>query len=279
MFNEATGFAQLHNLLSQGSDFLGANHFPPINGVTVSDVLGQGATSYVYRGILTDTKESVAIKHVSEQYLEQAANELKILKSLKNDHIPTIPLNDLPQRVVVLSPVLLPVMSVFTPRDAQQLITALEYVHQQANFHRDIRPATVMKSEEGKIFLVDFGFAIRQNDAAASPYAGTLTTASTRVLQELSKTKKVGFLVADDVQSLVKTVYLFVTADQLPSKSPAIHQELLRFWENALRLWLPALQAGTLNEADAALDKILKEICRCGSGIGAFPKTNNTNRL
>jgi len=219
-FDEAIGFAHLHNLLSQGPDFLGANHFPPIEGVTVGDVLGKGATSNVYRGILTDTKESVAIKHVSEQYQEQAANELEILRSLKNDHIPTIPLNDLPERVVVLSPVLKSVAN-FTLEDAHQLITALKYVHKQGYFHRDIRPANVMKSEEGRIFLVDFGFAIRQNDAAAASYAGTLTTASDRVLQKLfDETKDVGFLVADDVQSLAKTVYPFVTKEQPEQKKP-----------------------------------------------------------
>ena len=97
-FDTDLGFVHLHSLLSQSPDDLGAARVPIIENVTVGTVLGKGATSIVYQGSYQATE--VAVKFVAVGFVEQATNEVNILRALHSHNqgklvngIPFLPIN------------------------------------------------------------------------------------------------------------------------------------------------------------------------------------------
>jgi len=254
------GFANLHNLLSQKPADLGSNFLPTITGVTVGCLLGKGATSFVYEGVMTDRNTAVAVKFVQPQFESEAENEVAILRKLGRHlaGVPTIPFPDkLPPRIVVLSPVLSKPVSI-SWNQAKELIVTLKYVHGQNYLHRDLRPDNVMCSAK-RIYLVDFGFAISKGKVET--YSGTVTTASDRVLGILAtnRQERFEFKEADDVQSLVKTIYLLNSpaahATIPPKDGPNAYNEIFGFWQRCPPTWKRALASTTLTEAEAALEE------------------------
>ena len=137
--------------------------------------------------------------------------------------------------------------------NVNELIEALQFVHDAGYFHRDVRPQNVMMTHFSRVYLVDFGFAISQKDPTIV-YAGTMSTASDRILRLLQDNKPVPFAKEDDVESLVKTVFLF-KADHFPNLPAKTNHnlcgELLRYWEALLENWKPALKSHLLGRCQS----------------------------
>ncbi len=65
---------------------------------------------------------------------------------------------------------------VFSEKEVESVLTEmlniLKFVHERGSIHRDIKPSNIMRDQEGKLFLLDFG-AVKQVVAGAAPGGGS----------------------------------------------------------------------------------------------------------
>ncbi len=141
---------------------------------------GMGAVYYANDPVLNRT---VAIKQLQvdpvtgqltgERIQAQFQREAQILASLHHPNLPRVTdyfaednLHYLVmdyiegqtlQELVQVNPHGMPEAEVLELAD--QLLSALEYIHDHHLIHRDIKPANVRRTPDGRIFLVDFGLA------------------------------------------------------------------------------------------------------------------------
>ena len=114
----------------------------------------------------------------------------------------------------------------------------------QGIVHRDVRISNIMK-HQSTIYLVDWGYAIESNTLV--PFKGAIHVASTRVLQvifkfldekqQLLSKEMVSFLPEDDLETLVKTRWLFLFPEKRKYLLSFYYEqirEILAFWENEL---------------------------------------------
>jgi serine/threonine-protein kinase len=142
----------------------------------IDALLGQGGMGAVYRATDLRFDSPVALKEnhmLSPESQRQFARGAKILYPLRHPNLPRvidhfivpgqgqylvmefIPGDDLSQMLKRRGP----------PAEARaldcmsQALDALEYLHTSGIIHRDVKPANVIVTPEGQIFLVDFGLA------------------------------------------------------------------------------------------------------------------------
>ena len=149
-----------------------------IDEYTLTDLIGEGGMSAVYRAYQAELERYVAIKILSpellrqEGYLERFRSEAKMAASLEHPHI--VPVYDygevddvmfvamrllgggtLHQRLRGGQP--LPVSDIVSILET--MARALDYAHGRGIVHRDVKPGNVMFDEQGTAYLVDFGIA------------------------------------------------------------------------------------------------------------------------
>jgi serine/threonine protein kinase len=169
----------------------------------LAELLGAGGSGSTYRAIPLGTKSSaehqapVALKILSLQHLqdwkqlELFEREAKVLSQLNHPQIPQYldyfhvdtPDNRafyIVQQLAPGKPLTAWVQSGWRATEAEvrditrQLLEILQYLHQQSPplIHRDIKPHNIIRNDDGRVFLVDFG-------AVQNVYQNTLLKGST----------------------------------------------------------------------------------------------------
>lgn len=151
--------------------------------------LGQGAMGAVYQAHDAVLNRTVAIKQLQldpitgevapEQIRQQFLREAQSLAALHHPNLPRVTAffthDNLQylvmdyieghslQELVALQPTGFDEVQVLDWAD--QLLSALEYIHAHQLIHRDIKPGNIRLTPDGRIFLVDFGL-VKAYDAA-----------------------------------------------------------------------------------------------------------------
>jgi DNA-binding NarL/FixJ family response regulator len=143
------------------------------NRYQVEELIGEGATAAVYRGIDTRLRRTVAIKillpHVHATTRQRFEREALAAAKLNHPGIMTIfdVGKDGDADYIVVELVNGQPLYEFVPSAPEKvaylghhICLALDYAHRAGIIHRDIKPANIYVTEDGLIKIMDFGLAI-----------------------------------------------------------------------------------------------------------------------
>ena len=237
---------------------------PTLLNYTVKCLLGRGTTSDVYCALENNTENNLVLKIPHESYVSSVAAEARIMKRMAEDHdvlhCPnlckfldrvTVQVGQREAQAILLSYPATTASIRLSPGDVVELAGALKVLHRAGFLHRDVSPGNIghygpiKKNEREGIyvpFLRDFGFALQLQEPFGEvrvPFAGTLSTASQRILKELEAGNTSPLIgPQDDVESLCKSV-LLLASHSFPLFSNAKEKNLVEkakcmreFWES-----------------------------------------------
>ena len=111
-----------------------------------------------------------------------------------------------------------------------QVLEALDVVHQQGIWHLDLKPANIMMNKEGKALLIDFGASKQMRaDEGLTSTSGLCYTPGYAPIEQMEQNLD-RFGPWTDIYSLGATLYNLLTRNALPSP-----MELLEEGESALQ--------------------------------------------
>lgn len=146
-----------------------------INGMyQIIEEIGKGGVGVIYRAYHLNLRKYVVVKKIKDDFagVLEARGEVDILKSLHHSCLPQV--YDFIQR----GSEIYTVMDFIEGHDLKyyidqgysfeeetlwqwmmQLCEVLEYLHRQGILHLDIKPANIMLTPEGKLYLIDFNIS------------------------------------------------------------------------------------------------------------------------
>ncbi|MCP3855402.1 MAG: protein kinase [Actinomycetia bacterium] len=172
-----------------------------LRGYRISERLGEGAFSIVYRGAQPSVDRDVAIKQIRAElvnrpeFIRRFETEAHLVASLEHPHI--VPLIDywrepgsafLVMRLLRGGSLETSVLDHPWSLDrtlamVDQIAAALATAHRAGIVHRDVKSANILLDEDGNAYLSDFGIALEVADPEAALSAGSPAYASPEQLR------------------------------------------------------------------------------------------------
>lgn len=223
--------------------------------------IGCGSNSNIYMGydINDSSKSLMSFKIISDlncKYDNIINNEFNILSNLNNDYILKIKsknkgifydiINNKQQEIVYLIEELISNYDLldyiyltkgfgeeFGKLIFYQILCAVEYIHNNNIYHRDIKVDNIMITNDYKIKLVDFGFSTNCS-GYVTDFIGTPNYAAPELHLKLPYLPKY-----NDIFSLGVTLFVIVNG-QLPFKLPLIKDNLYKYfvYNDYLSFWM-----------------------------------------
>jgi len=144
----------------------------------ISEIIGRGGWSIVYKGLHKSLNMPVAIKMLkhdmamNKDFAEKFQNEAKTIALLNHDNIVRVfDIEELYRTIFIIMEYLegltldyilyrMPKLSVPKALDILlQVCTGLSYAHDQGIIHQDIKPANIFIQLDGRTKIVDFGLS------------------------------------------------------------------------------------------------------------------------
>ncbi len=190
----------------------------------IRGILGSGSCATVYRAFDPDLEREIALKvpnpglAASEKALARFVGEARALARLRHPGIvavfeagvsgdsPYLATAYIAGRTLSAEIAEGPVDYPRAAEIAAELAEALDEAHRSAVVHRDVKPANVLVSTDGRVHLTDFGLAWR-SDAASSKRTWSLIGTPAYVAPEQAAEGDVDALPASDQYSLGVVLY------------------------------------------------------------------------
>lgn len=208
------GQRQLLTMLSKSSKDLGRD-FPrfeqPVNGqsLQIRSLIGEGATSKVYAAALGEIDGVVKVMKHGYQHIAQ--QEKKVLDYLNASGIAGLyQCLQVSPGVLFFDQIFRPFDGTFSCENVAEILDCLEHVHAAGVTHRDLRPENIMEDAGGTLHIIDWGFAILEQDVgnldSPPPFQGTFRFGSEEVVKAAQNEMVYRYKAKDDLESFVKTV-------------------------------------------------------------------------
>jgi uncharacterized protein (TIGR02145 family) len=166
---------------------------PQIPNYEIKRVLGEGGMAVVYLANNIKFGTNVALKLLKKEFIHNSNIRARFIAEARNmfrmSHPHIIKVTDLIDEgdtvAFVMEYIEGETLKEYLDRKGklneeeiggllEQMLSALEYAHEQGLVHRDIKPSNFMVSPQGKLKLMDFGIA-KQTNAASAEYTNTGT--------------------------------------------------------------------------------------------------------
>ena len=193
----------------------------------ITQLLGEGGMSFVYKAIDKQLQRTVAIKTLKPVYVEQEKfverfkREAQTAANLNHPNIVQIfdwGIGDEPFFVMeyIEGSTLTSIISkkkTLSINDilfiGAQVSSGLQAAHSQGLVHRDIKPGNIMITPEGKVKVTDFGIVSLQNEESDITKTGSILGTASYISPEQAQGKPVSK--ESDLYSLGTVLYELIT--------------------------------------------------------------------